>query len=199
VVGRRQTIAFFPLVHFLGKMKIGPQENAFDPSSDLDLLNVAKHELYACTLYEYGRESESVIALAREMQDLTFEQSRTEIKREANAWIERMLCRKNVRSIRGRHAVPSTAFNDRLRELVAMRLLAHSPLKEVIEFVHHYRQRTGRDIHLYADRLEDKRPTGRTAWQNGVEAARKGIQKTFQTTRWRGTDFLASLSREKKR
>jgi hypothetical protein len=206
-------------------MKTGAQENAFDPFSDLDLLNVTKQELHACTLYEYGRESDSIIALAREMQDLTFEhtsdfstppylplhsinaelavilanlapkphlltarwttlskserrlatkvltpepavrgatageaftyalavenldrneprhkfctlpiwadgelmlirvqwnQSRTEIKRQANAWIERMLCRKNVRSIRVRHAVPSTAFNDGLRELVAM-------------------------------------------------------------------------------
>jgi hypothetical protein len=39
---------------------------------DLDLLNVPEHELYACTLYEYGRESDSIMALAREMQDLTF-------------------------------------------------------------------------------------------------------------------------------
>jgi len=263
-------------------MKTGPQENAF---ADLDLLNVAKHELHACTLYEYGRESDSITALAREMQDLTFRhtsdfstppypklhginaglavilanlapkpnlltarwttlskserrlatkvltpepafrgatageaftyalavenldrneprhkfcalpiwadgelmlvrvqwnQSRTEIKRQANAWIERMLCRKNVQSIRGRHAVPSTAFNDRMRELVAMRLLAHSPLREVIEIVKHYRQKTGCDIHLYADRLEDKRPTSRTAWENGIEAARKTFKKLFK-------------------
>jgi hypothetical protein len=54
-------------------MKTGAQENAFDPFSDLDLLNVTKQELHACTLYEYGRESDSIIALAREMQDLTFE------------------------------------------------------------------------------------------------------------------------------
>jgi hypothetical protein len=51
---------------------VGSQENAFDPSLELDLLNVPKHELYACTLYEYGRESESIMPLAREMQDLTF-------------------------------------------------------------------------------------------------------------------------------
>lgn len=264
-------------------MKIGPQENAFDPSPDLDLLNVPKQELYACTLYEYGRESESIMALAREMQDLTFmhtsstapyrpmhsingelavilanlapkphlltarwtdlskseqrlarsvvtpepavrgatageaftyalaveqldrneprhkfcmhriwaggelmlirvqwDQSRAEIKRQANAWIERMLCRKNVRSIRGRHAVLSTAFSDRLRELIAMRLLAHSPLKQVIEFVQHHRQRTSGETRLYVESLEDKRPTGRTAWENGVEAARKTFKKLFK-------------------
>jgi hypothetical protein len=91
-----------------------------------------------------------------------------------------MLCRKNVRSIRGRHAVPSTAFNDRLRELVAMRLLARWPLKKAIEFVQDYRQRTGRDVHLYADRLEDNRPAGRTAWKNGVEAARKTFKTLFK-------------------
>jgi hypothetical protein len=108
-----------------------------------------------------------------------WDQSRAEIKRQANAWIERMLRRKNVRSIRGRHAKLSTAFSDRLRELIAVRLLAHSLLKEVIEVVQHYRQRTGRDIHLYAERLEDKRPTGRTAWENGVEAARKTFKQLF--------------------
>ncbi|MBV8450818.1 MAG: hypothetical protein JOZ29_00910, partial [Deltaproteobacteria bacterium] len=66
------------------------------------------------------------------------------------------------------------------RELVAMRLLAHSPLREVIEIVKHYRQKTGCDIHLYADRLEDKRPTSRTAWENGIEAARKTFKKLFK-------------------
>jgi len=48
-----------------------------------------------------------------------------------------------------------------------------------VEVVQHYRRRTSRDIHLYAERLEDKRPTGRTAWENGVEAARKTFKKLF--------------------
>ena len=54
-------------------MKTRPQEEAFDPSLELDLLNVPEREVYACMLYEYARESKSMLAGAKEIEDWTFQ------------------------------------------------------------------------------------------------------------------------------
>src|SRR4029453_14689727 len=64
----------------------------------------------------------------------------SKIKADAIAWLEERLKEKGLAAKKGRHAKKSSYWEDALRQLGALRLLAHYPLKKAIEISKGYQK-----------------------------------------------------------
>src|SRR5262249_39730456 len=115
-----------------------------------------------------------------------------EIEAMTLAWLRRNARKETPRTRRGRHATPWAAPKDALRQLGALRLLAHYPLIKAIKIT----QECG--VKLYSCEVDDEgRPAHRTAWENGIKRVPGRLRTMFGLNRTQMP--LSWLKREQRR
>jgi hypothetical protein len=98
------------------------------------------------------------------------------IKADAIAWLEERLKAKGLVAKKGRHAKKSSYWQDGLRQLGALRLLAHYPLKKAIEISKGYQKKDS----IYSGYIDSEgRPAHQTAWDKACKSAVEVFQNTF--------------------